>query len=956
MKKEVYKSLENVSTLERKAGKVFNPFFETIADVAFARIGQDEIVAKAIAGPLTEILDKNILIGILFKISKRVLIADMNLCREMGELLGNSEEEQYEDYVFYHLVQPAYLKQLFQAYPAWEEALFQVTEFFVRNITEIIQHLYTDQKDINAEFFSTQQFDRIRRITGSGSDTHCENRIVYCVELDNGERIYHKSRVNKGIRFFNEVYEKICQSLNISYYMNPMHMGSDYVWEKEAVYAECTNEQQVQNYFVRLGVILSIFHLCHGGDMHYENMVASGEFPMIIDYETLVQMMPEQATADVKVSNHIIGESVLPIGILPFYGSPGKVFNADFSGLRGGGKQIMDLKVPVIENPGKSTMCIAYKYGETGEQNNRVRLNGEIVNPEHYTHELYKGYEAGYRYILEHKDEMLELLKHMEGAVFRQLFRNTQEYHMILDLSYHPEFMKETGKRREFLENALGIPSFKDRPNILKQEIEDMLKGDVPYFQYEMSSGVILNSEGKPLEKYFEKNGLEFLKERILNRSEEDLNLQKQFMEISLRYSQVERLRNIYESVDKDAENIGSIVDMCSLIADCIYDSRIQVEGHILWMNTRIMTTGVDKRHTYFMELSDRYLYEGTMGMAVFMAAFLKACPEHCISEVYSAIIKDLFSYTDSVLKDENRITGAFLGEGSIVYGYQLLYQITKEHIFLEHAKKHCLQVAEYIHDDIQHDLVGGNAGAIMAFLNMYDLDKDSRYLDMAMQAGERLLAHAVPAEHGMGWKNISNDGLLGGFAHGCAGIMYALARLSAYTNDEKYLDMAYQAFSYEKTLNQPENGGWRDHRSETPLYMKDFKWCHGVAGIVLGWSLASEYYDDMRKMEIRKEISRVLKDYPEIILKEELGLCHGNLGNIIIGHLAGVDAWKKSMEKNNAQSLSVLHEILSEKEGDIIIHEQYDYSLMTGWAGIGYGLLYSQMTDLPGILDARCK
>ena len=36
-------------------------------------------------------------------------------------------------------------------------------------------------------------------------------------------------------------------------------------------------------------------------------------------------------------------------------------------------KQMMDLKIPVIANPGKSTMCIAYKYGETQEKNNRVR-------------------------------------------------------------------------------------------------------------------------------------------------------------------------------------------------------------------------------------------------------------------------------------------------------------------------------------------------------------------------------------------------------------------------------------------------------------------------------------------------------------------------------------------------------------------------------------------------------
>ena len=378
-----------------------------------------------------------------------------------------------------------------------------------------------------------------------------------------------------------------------------------------------------------------------------------------------------------------------------------------------------------------------------------------------------------------------------------------------------------------------------------------------------------------------------------------------------------------------------------------------------MWMNTRIVTTGVDKRHTYFMELSDRYLYEGTLGSAVFMAAFLKECPNHKIRILYEKIVEDMFAYTDSLdieAKDQDdRIIGAFLGESSIVYGYQLLYQITKDERFVDYAKKHCMKMSKMIEQDNQFDLIGGNAGAILTLLNMYDIDADPIYLQMAKKAGDHILEHVVKADScGVGWPNISNDGLLGGFAHGCAGIMYALARLGAYTNTEKYLDVAYQAFIYERTMNQPECGGWRDYRSKEPYYMGDFKWCHGVAGIVLGWHLASEYFDAIRQNEIRDELQKVTTDYPEILLKDELCFCHGNLGNGLIGHLAEVNIWNKTMKHNQAQSIAVLQEILSEREGNVILHEHYDYSLMTGWAGIGYGLLYEFVDDLPGILDVR--
>ena len=42
---------------------------------------------------------------------------------------------------------------------------------------------------------------------------------------------------------------------------------------------------------------------------------------------------------------------------------------------------------------------------------------------------------------------------------------------------------------------------------------------------------------------------------------------------------------------------------------------------------------------------------------------------------------------------------------------------------------------------------------------------------------------------------------------------LYALARLSSYTRDAQFLNMAWQAFLYERTLYKHEMGGWLDLR-----------------------------------------------------------------------------------------------------------------------------------------------
>lgn len=952
----VYQSLKEKEGFFGNPGNVFNPFFDCIASAALKEIEGETAVMNISGRPAREVIDSGVLKQILIKVSKRVLIYDMNVRREAGELAGDSEEEEYADYVCHHLMQPEYVRNLFIEYPIWRDALFQSLKFYVRNIIEVFQHLTSDKEDLNAGLFVENPFEEVLRISGSGSDSHCENRVVYRVELDNGEVIYHKSRVNTGVRFFNELYVRIGDSCGVPAYINPALERDDYVWEKEACYRECRSEQQVKNYFTRLGMILCICHLCHSGDMHYENMVACGEYPVLIDYETLIQLPPEQKPVDEKPTNVFIGMSVLPIGILPFYGARNKNFNADFSGLCGGGKQMMDLKIPVIADPGKSTMRIAYKYGETQEKNNRVRLNGELVDPGDYLHNIYDGFEAGYLYIYEHKAQVSQLAEMMSRSLYRQLFRNTQEYHMILDLSYHPQFMREDGMRREFLKNALSIIEFNDKSWIVDQEIEDMLKGDIPYFQFHMGSGEILNSRGKPLETFYKRTGMEFIGNQIQNRTLEDLRVQKQLIETALTYSRAAFLKtSIPRFAAEDIKNI-SVENLCSKIADVVYEHRVELPGQIRWINTRTMAVNVDKRYTYYMEMSDRYLYEGIMGMAVFSAAMSKWKPEHQISGVYETIIKELFAYTDLTLENgtENLPTGIFFGESSIVYGYQLLYQITKEPVYLEYAAKHCRITAENLAFDNQFDIVGGNAGAIMAFLNMYDFRKESCYLEMAEAAAEELLKHAVSAETGIGWKSISNGALLGGFAHGCAGIMYSLARLARYTGKSRYRDAAFQAFLYERTLYCPEKGGWRDLRADEELYMSDFKWCHGTAGILLGWKLSLPYFIGIQKEMLGREIERLTADYPNITCREEVGLCHGNLGNIMIGELTEMNVWEDSMRKNMMESLWVLQKLFMENETKAVLREHYDYSLMTGLAGMGYGLLRSLFPNLPGILDLQ--
>lgn len=934
------------------SGNYFDPFLNVLAQMARTWIMEGIEDKDILESSIEDLLKDGTLQGLLLKVSKRVLIADMNNCKADGKLHGNTEDEEYQDYVFHYLMEPEYLEGLFHRYPVLEEVLFQTLTFYVRNISEIIEHLSLDREDLNAQFFEDNPFNKVRHIAGSGSDTHCENRMVYKVELDNGEVLYHKPRRNEGIHFFNDLYTRIGESCGLSVYVTPVFMRAGYAWEKDVSYRACDTEQQTEDYFKRLGMILCICHLCHTSDMHYENIIAHGEYPVLIDYETLIQLPFQPVNFDTSEADAAVRMSVLTIGLLPFFGMDMKKMKADFSGLCGDGGQVLNFKVPVIMNPGKSSMQIGYTFAKTREQKNRVHLNEKVINPSEYVKQIEEGFELAYTYICENKQEIYDCVQHISDGVFRHLFRNTQEYQMILDLSYHPEFMREDGKRKSFFAEALSVPGFQDKPWIIEQEMQDLLNGDIPYFQFRMSGKDVLNSKGDAVASYFQATGIEFLKEQMESQSMADMKLQEQFIEVSLTYGQVQWLEDIeHLEVEKHESYLPDIVEK---MADTIFDKQVILSDGIHWINTCILPGKDSGRFTYHMQTSSMYLYDGIMGNAVFLAALLKWLPEHRSKKLHHDLLKQLFAYTDELSKNsiEKLSTGAFIGEGSVVYGYELLYKITGDAKFLEYAEKHCEVVCRNLDDDDNYDIISGNAGVILVLLNLYDITGTEKYLEMAKQAAELLISRAVPAEEGIGWKNSGNGALLAGFSHGNSGIMYALTRLSSYINDERYLDIAYQAFEYEKTLYRPENGGWMDLRSDEETYVSDFKWCHGTGGILLSRILCEPYFDGNRKNTLQEDIERLRKDMTDIPLRKEMGLCHGNLGNFILGSILDDGNLKEALESKKTKVLEILQSVCSGDKIMGILYEQYDYGLMTGLSGIGYGLLYCIDETLPSIFD----
>ena len=141
-------------------------------------------------------------------------------------------------------------------------------------------------------------------------------------------------------------------------------------------------------------------------------------------------------------------------------------------------------------------------------------------------------------------------------------------------------------------------------------------------------------------------------------------------------------------------------------------------------------------------------------------------------------------------------------------------------------------------------DVIGGSAGAIAGLLALRERLDEPALLESATRAGEALVDRATVTRHGWSWAIPGHryPHHLCGFAHGAAGIGWALQALYAATGDPRFRDGADGAFAYLRSWRETGNGAWPDLRLPGQRRGRPHPgpsdatgtWCHGEAGIAL--------------------------------------------------------------------------------------------------------------------------
>ena len=856
-----------------------------------------------------KVRDKNILENIfpdfkeqlahrLQKLCIRTLIVEIHDYDDRGDLKGKDPKEKYEYFCKEIIKKEEVIQKILVRYTV----LFQCIEEAVKNMAafyaDIIECFQKDRQAIQQMFCQGKEVRSIHGIKGGFSDVHNKGRCVVRVLLDNGVEILYKPRSMDNEKRYAEMLKWLDRETGISQYDYAILSYSDHSWCSIVGYASCDSQKELEDYYQRIGVHLFLTYLLGTKDLHCENIIAFGSYPVLIDLETLtnIRYNRNRVTANDELF-YQLSQSVLYTGILPFYhwNQEGKGVNSSvISGTVG---QQYPFKVPVIIHGGTSDMRIAYRYAESVKNQNLATIRGEFREPLLYMENLQKGFRAAYFAVMKKKEEFRILLRRLKGLKCRYLLADTQRYSMVLSGSYHPELLKSQAERERFL-YSMEKGRKKDEKEIVDREVKALSGGDIPYFYYNMNAKDLSDSYGGRIKDYFMCKPIDLLYHKLEELCEEDMGKQCGYIELALEMTtdRTEQFMNgVYRSKEYNVlkrdkvEKTARLKQNIEILTEHVLRNATWNREHneVSWYTVQFSN---ESRKSWSVCPMNMYLYDGLAGMLLLMYSLKRKDRRAEIADIYENLKKRLFQYTDSGLKSlehlQTRNTGIYEGEGSVIYTYLLLYQEGAGEEYLDYAQRHVRIIAQLIKGDAKYDLLNGNAGAVQALLMLYEIIPDKTYLEIAESAADMLEKAAEKQEWGIGW--ITEEGMspMAGAAHGNGGILMAFLYLWHLTSKDKYEQLAEKIWLYEESLYNPEINNWMDVRLGKQKIddIGAMAWCHGAPGILYSRMKCYKYVKDQKwKERLGKDVCRAYKKLKEYWRRDSWCLCHGICGNLWI-------------------------------------------------------------------------
>ncbi|VVQ13228.1 hypothetical protein PS918_05570 [Pseudomonas fluorescens] len=841
------------------------------------------------------------------------------------------------------------LPQFLASYPVLTRMLIERIEDTVAYLYKILCYFKLDICQLESTFGLCER--QIGSISMGLGDAHANGETVCCVKVGTVELIF-KPRSNREVLFYNALLEKMRTQTGNSYFAihAPLMVSSDnHCWIEKIENVPCETESELLLFYKRLGAQVAVIHALNGKDFHYENIIAHGSSPVMIDLECLFT----SAMVDLRVDEphgralfkiiRLNSQSVFTTGFV----SNAAGSDNDQSGLSR--QQRFVVTRPLLV-PEQGFYRLKPQEVDTRPLMQHLPVfEGEVRSVIAYEEAFLYGFKVGYDDVMNHREAVLELLaEHAQGLKTRVLIKSTQRYADFIGMMTHPHFTQCQFKHELLL--ATLWADLGDRLNkydIPRHEIHDLKKANFPCFTQALLSDHLLDAHGQtvallPIELPFEscRNKLETLSPK--DKAFQVHILQACVFPLATEFLPLNRSHHLEAVPD-----FGRVqyLEGAMRIAAIIEKNRIDGElGDVGW--TCIETHPRTGRN--FLTHMGNSLFNGMGGLAIFYLSLFRVGG---VTRHRDEAERILYSMSQSQGQFSRKLeVSAYLGLTSYLYvlvNYELM---TGRQTYQANVEELLLKLADFPREDDEFDFILGWCGALTVLVNLYQLGKRET-LRPLIEKFSNAIQSALTLEKGVLRLKTTGKPLLTGFSHGISGVMQAVGKAWEITKDPQLAELI-------STWLQAENhhtvdGYWLDLREDAKS-ASSIKWCHGDGGILIARHGLVQSMGRALSAETRAVLEQDAERCERHLWEQGLGsgysLCHGDFGNLMC-------LLKRYRETSNESGIAKVNRALSQvahnffNEDFLDEYKFPDLSMMLGITGAGQALLQAVNADLPDVL-----
>ena len=241
-----------------------------------------------------------------------------------------------------------------------------------------------------------------------------------------------------------------------------------YGWAEWIAQKPCDSLEEVREYYKSPALSSAWPSLLNAKDLLFENLIACGSEPVLIDLEAFLQ--PEVRTFD-QIGKSFSGDhpayqwkgSVIDIAFLPFWQFSSSHPMCDLSGLGCRNEDLPPISVNEWDRPNSDDMKPVLRFStDPIEPGTKFCIDGTVQNPSDFCYEIESGFAELHNFILERRESFLAFVQTFAETKSRLVFRSTQLYSRLLKQSLSPPNL-ESGIRRSIVFEQLYRPALKGR-------------------------------------------------------------------------------------------------------------------------------------------------------------------------------------------------------------------------------------------------------------------------------------------------------------------------------------------------------------------------------------------------------------------------------------------------------------------------------------------------------------